>query len=133
MNPNSKRHRRALLHQRRRLRRRFGLIADLYIAELKHQFRDYPQPVEDTRYVSAVRNFRRFFPWIPLLYQRLHYWDAHRHLWGGTLTGCAWHVAGEVYSQRGLVLMGFNENRQQCFLRAGLIALCKVLINYRLP
>ncbi|MDE2099078.1 MAG: hypothetical protein KGL39_17625 [Patescibacteria group bacterium] len=145
MNPNSKRHRRAVLHQRRRLLtgKRLVEIYRRYDAVLKTEFADYaylgegerPQRPTHPRHISALRNFRHFAPYIPLLYRRLHQFGAGPKpwRWGGTLTDVAWSCAQEAYAQHGLVLMGFNERRQTCFLRAGLIALAKVLIDYQLP
>lgn len=85
------------------------------------------------KFDSGRLNFRWFAFHVPRLWRRLREWDRNRSLYGGTLTDCAWHVAGEVYALKrsgGLRLMGFNEHEQRCYLRFGLICLCKILIDY---
>jgi hypothetical protein len=55
---------------------------------------------------------------------RLRLWRVKRDAFTGWGDFC-WKFASAVYEQDGLVLMDFNERRQQCFLRSGFKAWCQ--------
>lgn len=101
--------------------------AETALARLRAKYMAMPE-VQRERCYGAVRNWSLFKNYVEWLRAEIALWKANQRQ-HASLTALAWHVAGEVYNRDGLKLMDFNEHHQRCYLRNGLIALCKLLCD----
>ncbi len=94
-----------------------------WVASLRRKYRSSEQ-VQAERCYGAVRNWSVFKKFVVGLRAAILLWHRNKDDFR-TLTKVVWDAAGQM--PEGGWLIDFNEHKQRCYLRNGLIDLAKIL------